>query len=84
MYSWGGGLGGALGRGGLDDELAPAKVCGELSNTKLDVRGLPVVTARRVKAIAAAEDYVLALIEDGKLYCWGNASGASLWRAFEV
>lgn len=75
VFTWGGGLGGALGRGGLDDELEPAKVEEELSNTKMDARGLPVVTCRRVQAIAAAEDYVLVLVEDGKLFCWGNAAG---------
>ena len=64
-----------MGRGGLDDELEPAKVEEELSNTKMDARGLPVVTCRRVQAIAAAEDYVLVLVEDGKLFCWGNAAG---------
>ena len=75
VFTWGSGRGGALGRGCLEDELTPAQVTGELSNTKYDVRGLPVVTIRKVKAIAAAEDYTLVLIQDGKLFCWGNAAG---------
>jgi alpha-tubulin suppressor-like RCC1 family protein len=76
IFTWGCGLGGALGRGSLDDELSPAQVEGALTFTKLDAQGQPVVMMRPVKAIAAAEDYCLVLLESGRLVCWGNSCGA--------
>ncbi len=61
VYSWGRGIWGQLGDGGFTDAPVPVAV---------DATG--VLSTKTVTAIAAGQEFSLALTSDGKLFSWGH------------
>jgi alpha-tubulin suppressor-like RCC1 family protein len=61
VFAWGANDSGQLGTGTTDDATSPQQV---------DLSG--ALAGKRVVAVAAGEDFSLALTDEGKIYAWGE------------
>ena len=74
VQCWGEGIDGQLGDGSQKDSPAPVRVVAPEPGGK-------TAPLEQVTAITAGSQHVCALLEDGKVYCWGSNALGQLGRA---